>query len=357
MDSLLQFIEHSVCISLPFSRLADVCSELQVGESKLTHDHILHLSFLEFPDLQEVSLVKRKGFIDGVSVWRVEMSVPEHVAVLGLRILLIIPKVKVIGPAEEDDRDAGVEVLPGRQDGMSVVSDQISMKVASQWSRGAWLRLVEDSHSIAGVNVLGTLFCHLVDSLEGEVHVGSVVEVVHWLCIINLWSSDAAAVHLAILRSWCTVQLDKDFDVVLLGPGEDLVDVWLILIWGHHLHVSESLLDSLGSMWGHILPKVNPVPIASWNSESFDAPGLHFLEVFLQNFVVEVSEYSIIFDVAEREVVNIVWLQDLRTIFGFVDAFLIASHPWLRDEPVAVVNARDELVPVWRIVDLVQSIE
>jgi len=94
----------------------------------------------------------------------------------------------------------------------------------------------------------------------------------NWFGIANFWSCNATTMHLTILRSWSTMHLNKDLDIVLFAPVKDLIDIGLVLSWGHSLQVSESILNICWSIWCNILAKIDPVPVASWNSEHFDAP-------------------------------------------------------------------------------------
>lgn len=138
------------------------------------------------------------------------------------------------------------------------------------WLARLWL--IEDANAVAGVDMLGALLGHLVDGLEGELHVRSIIEIVHRFYISLFWACDATTMHLTVLGSWRTVHFDEDLHIVLLGPVEYFINVWFILIGCHHLHVSVSLPDLFWSPWRDLPTKVDPVPISSRHSDNLDSP-------------------------------------------------------------------------------------
>ena len=136
--------------------------------------------------------------------------------------------------------------------------------------------------------MLSALLGHLIDSLNRKLKIRSIIEIMLWLGIADLWSGNAATVHLSILGSWRSMHLNKNLDIVLLAPLEHLINIRLILSRGHSLQVSKSLLDVLRGVRRDILAEVDPVPVAGGYSQEFDAPGLHFLEVLLLNFIIKI---------------------------------------------------------------------
>lgn len=80
------------------------------------------MTALELQDFQKVLIVERESLIDCVGIGSIEMSIPNDIAILGLRVLLVEPQVEVVNPAEKYNWHTSIQVLSCRQDGVSIVS-------------------------------------------------------------------------------------------------------------------------------------------------------------------------------------------------------------------------------------------
>jgi hypothetical protein len=158
----------------------------------------------------------------------------------------------------------------------------------------AWISwLVHHLDTVAGISFLDANFSEFFDSVDRCLDVPVVIPVI---MVDTIVLEAASGVILAVLRSWSTMEIQKNLDTVFLSITENLINVWPIVGGWHDLiELVESDLFTGWNCWhvlvicggGWIFTYVDDVPVSHWDSEKVDTKLLGLLEIGFNDVLIE----------------------------------------------------------------------